>query len=144
MSFRKSITRQDYGLLVLRLGIGIMYVTVHAYPKIAGGVQTWLGLGRTFGNLIGVTFWPVFWGLMASISEFVGGMCLITGVMFRPACAAMLFTMSVAVLMNLKGGYGFSGASEAFELGTVLVGLIIIGTGKITLTNTLTSRKRTD
>jgi putative oxidoreductase len=30
----------DYGLLSLRVGIGLMFATIHGFPKITGGVQT--------------------------------------------------------------------------------------------------------
>jgi putative oxidoreductase len=133
---------RDCGLLLLRVGIGLMFVTVHGFPKISGGAETWAGLGKTFNSVTGISFIPVFWGFMAAISEFGGGICLITGILFRPACALMLFTMLVAVTMNIRGGYGFSGASQALELGIVLLSLIFIGSGRFTLTNLLLSKKQ--
>lgn len=140
MILNVSDKSRDYGLLLLRVGIGVMFVTVHGFPKISGGIETWVGLGKTFNNLLGVSFIPGFWGFMAAISEFGGGLCLITGILFRPVCAMLLFTMLIAVTMNLRGGYGFTGAAEALELGTVLLSLIIIGSGRFTLPNLLFSR----
>ncbi|MGI8657127.1 MAG: DoxX family protein [Pyrinomonadaceae bacterium] len=128
-------------MLLLRVGIGLMFVAVHGFPKIAGGVQAWAGLGKTFNSIIGVSFVPALWGFMAAISEFVGGMCLITGVLFRPACAFMLFTMFVAVTANVRGGYGFSAASQALELGIVFLSLIFIGSGRFTLPKLLFSKE---
>ncbi len=133
---------RDYGLLLLRVGIGLMFITIHGFPKISGGVQTWTVFGKTFNSIIGISFIPVFWGFMAAISEFGGGICLIAGVLFRPACALMLFTMLVAVTAQIRGGYGFSGASQALEMGIVLLSLIFIGSGRFTLPNLLFSRKR--
>src|SRR5689334_1876719 len=104
---------RDHGLLLLRVGIGLMFVAVHGWPKVTGGAQVWAGLGKTFNGLWGVSFAPVFWGLMAAVAEFGGGLCLVSGVLFRPACVLMLITMSVAVAANLRGGYGFSGGSQA-------------------------------
>src|ERR1044071_7547612 len=104
---------RDYGLLLLRVGIGLMFVAVHGVSKLTRGGQVWAGLGKTFNSLWGVSFVPTFWGLMAAISEFGGGLCLITGILFRPACAFMLFTMMVAVAAHVPGGYRFSGASTA-------------------------------
>jgi putative oxidoreductase len=132
---------RDYGLLLLRLGVGISFVAIHGYAKIAGGMQAWTGLGKTFGNLVGISFLPTFWGFMATMSEFAGGIFLITGFLFRPACAFMLFTMLVGVMMNIRGGYGFSGGSEAFEMGVVFLSLIFIGPGKFTLPNLLFPKK---
>ncbi len=133
---------RDYGLLLLRIGIGLMFVTIHGFPKISGGVETWTVFGKTFNKIIGISFIPVFWGFMATISEFGGGICLIAGVLFRPACALMLFTMLVAVTAQIRGGYGVSGASQALEMGIVLLSLIFIGSGRFTLPNLLHSKKQ--
>jgi putative oxidoreductase len=123
---------RDHGLLLLRVGIGLMFVAVHGFPKIAGGVQVWAGLGKTFNGLFGVSFIPTFWGFLAAVSEFGGGLCLVAGILFRPACLFMLFTMLVAVAANFRGGYGFAGASQALEMGIVFLSLFITGPGKFT------------
>jgi uncharacterized membrane protein YphA (DoxX/SURF4 family) len=54
----------------------------------------------------------------------------------------MFFTMFVAVALQIRGGYGFSGASQALELGVVLLSLIFTGSGRFTLPNLLFPRKR--
>ena len=87
-------TLQDKGLLILRLGIGIMFL-LHGFPKLLGGPVVWEGLGGAMSSF-GITFVPQFWGFMAAFSEFVGAICLITGVCVRPASFLMLATMSVA------------------------------------------------
>jgi len=133
---------RDYGLLLLRVGIGLIFVTIHGFPKISGGIEKWTVYGKTFNNILGISFIPGFWGFMAAISEFGGGICLIAGVLFRPACALMLFTMLVAITAQFRGGYGFSGASQALEMGIVLLSLIFTGSGRFTLPYLLLSKKR--
>ncbi len=71
---------------LLRVGIGLMFVAVHGFPKIAGGMEAWVGLGKTFNSIIRISFIPAFWGLMAAISELIGGMCLITEIVFFIVC----------------------------------------------------------
>jgi putative oxidoreductase len=134
---------RDYGLLVLRLGIGLMFVLVHGLPKVRGGIQMWTSLGRVFNRIIGVEFIPAFWGFMATLSEFGGGICLLIGILFRPACALMLFTMLIVVIAQFRGGYGFSGASQALELGSALLSLLLTGPGKLVLPNVI-ERIRSD
>ena len=129
----------DFGLLVLRVGIGLTFVLVHGLPKVMGGVSTWAGLGGAFNRLLGFVFIPTFWGFMAMLSEFGGGMCLMAGVLFRPACGFMLFTLVIAVASIIRGGYGFDSASQPVELGLVLLGLIFAGPGRFTLPNLFTS-----
>lgn len=133
---------RDYGLLLLRVGIGLIFVTIHGFPKITGGVEKWTVYGKVFNKIVGISFIPSFWGFMAAISEFGGGICLLVGVLFRPACALMLFTMLVAVTAQFRGGYGFSGALQALEMGIVLSSLIFTGSVSFTLTNLLLSKKQ--
>jgi putative oxidoreductase len=142
MNLKAFDNYRDQGLLLLRVGIGLMFVTIHGYAKLTGGVQMWAGLGKTFTSLLGFSFIPVFWGVMATLAEFGGGLCLISGVLFRPACILMLVTMAVAVAANLRGGYGFSGASQALEMGIVFLALIFTGPGRFTLPMLWRSRKR--
>jgi putative oxidoreductase len=120
---------RDYGLLLLRVGIGLMFVVVHGFPKVAGGPQAWESLGKTMA-ILGITFAPMFWGFMATASEFAGGICLVSGVLFRPACLLMAFTMFIAELANLHGGYGL--ASQPLELLILFLSFIFIGPGKFT------------
>ena len=72
----------DYGLLIIRIGIGVMFM-LHGYPKLLGGAEMWEKIGGSMGN-IGIHFAPTFWGFMASFAEFAGGLCLVVGFLFRP------------------------------------------------------------
>lgn len=112
-----------------------MFVFMHGLPKLMSGVSLWRGLGGAFNRLIGISFAPEFWGFAAAISEFGGGLCLIAGIFFRPACALMLFTMIIAAAANLRGGEGLDGAAHALELGIVLLALFLAGPGQFTVPN---------
>jgi putative oxidoreductase len=100
----------DTGLLVLRVGIGIMFL-LHGAPKLFGGPSKWTGVGGAMGNL-GITFMPAFWGFMAGLAEFGGGLLLILGLFVRPAAAFLIFTMFVAAMNHIAGGDGIMGASQ--------------------------------
>jgi putative oxidoreductase len=115
-------------LLIMRVGLGIMMV-MHGYPKLAGGEDLWAKIGGAMGN-IGIKAYPVFWGLMASIAECIGGAFLVLGFFFRPTCLLLLFTMVMATMSHLAGGDGVMGASHSLELAIVFLGLFILGPGK--------------
>ena len=119
------------GLLVLRIGIGLMFI-LHGAPKLFGGVEKWVKIGGAMASL-GIGFAPAFWGFMAAVSEFFGGICLILGVAFRPACILLTITMLVAAISHLSRGDGLGGASHAIELGIVFLSLILIGAGKYSI-----------
>lgn len=119
---------RDFGLLILRLGMGVMYL-FHGGPKILGGPEKWEKIGSAM-SFVGVHAFPAFWGFMAGFSEFVGGICLIFGVFFRPACILISITMAVAASMHLGKGEGLIVASHAIENGIVFISLLFIGPGK--------------
>ncbi|MEE8418457.1 MAG: DoxX family protein [candidate division Zixibacteria bacterium] len=130
---------RDVGLLILRVGFGIMFI-FHGAPKLFGGPERWGKLGAAMGNF-GIDFLPAFWGFMASFSEFFGGILLILGLFFRPACILLTLTMIVAAGFHIGRGDGFLGASRAIENGIVFLSLILIGPGKVSLDKRL-SRDR--
>ncbi|MEW6171138.1 MAG: DoxX family protein [Candidatus Omnitrophota bacterium] len=123
----------DIGILILRIGIGLMFI-YHGLPKIMGGLNMWQGLGKTM-SLFGINFIPTFWGFMASFAEFFGGIFIVLGIFFRPACFLLLINMIVASLMHLLKGDGLLVASHAIEMSIVFLSLIFIGSGKFSLCN---------
>lgn len=103
---KKSIGTQGHaGLLALRIGVGILFI-IHGYGKIVGGPGTWADLGQAM-TYVGITFLPTFFGFMASISEFLGGILLIAGLFTRVAATFMLITMLVAVAKHAGAGESF-------------------------------------
>ncbi|MBD3241973.1 MAG: DoxX family membrane protein [Chitinivibrionales bacterium] len=131
---------RDIGLLILRVGIGIMFL-FHGWPKLAGGPERWAGLGQAMSTF-GITAAPALWGFLAAVSEFFGGLLLIAGLFTRPACMMMLATMLVASSMHLARGDGILGASHAIELGIVFLSLLFIGPGKYSIDERWAARAR--
>ena len=122
---------RNTGLLILRVGIGVMMIT-HGLPKLTGGIEGWTGIGKSMG-VIGINFLPAFWGFMAAATEGVGGLFLILGLFFRPVNILLVFTMIIAALVHFGKGDGLGGASHAIELGIVFFSLIFIGPGKYSI-----------
>ncbi len=131
MILRSLDKYRDVGLLILRLGIGIMFMG-HGLPKLIAGPEKWLILGGTM-KALGVDFAPMAWGFMAGFSEFVGGMLLALGFFTRPACFFLLTTMIVATSMHISKGDPFLKYSHAMEAGILFLGLLFIGPGKYSL-----------
>ena len=121
----------DFGLLIMRAGLGAMMMT-HGYPKLTGGPDKWQKLGGSMANL-GIHDFPAFWGFMGGFAEGVGGALVVLGLFFRPACALIVFTMIVAAVSHFSKGDGLQGAGHALELAFAYLGMMFIGPGRFSL-----------
>lgn len=133
----------NFGLLIIRIGIGIMFI-LHGEGKMFGGPEKWLKLGGAMEN-VGVTFLPTLWGFLAAFAEFGGGILLVLGLLFRPACFMMFFTMFIAALVHWLDAAG-AGAdlkgklmegSHAVELSVIFFALLFTGPGKYSVDSKL-------
>jgi putative oxidoreductase len=122
---------REEGLLILRIGIGAMFI-YHGLPKLIAGPDKWQQLGSAMGYL-GIDVVPQFWGFLAGFTEAVGGLCLMFGIFFRPACFALTCTMIVAATMHLGKGDGLLRASHAIEAGIMFISLMLIGPGRYSI-----------
>jgi putative oxidoreductase len=124
----------DFGLLLLRIGIGLSMMLFHGYDKMTGGPEQWERIGGSM-SVLGVTVAPVFWGFMAAFAEFVCSILLVLGPLFRLAALLLAFNMFVATLVHLNmpadnPNAGWAGASHAIELMTVYLALYFTGSGR--------------
>jgi putative oxidoreductase len=122
---------KNFGLLIIRIGLGIMFI-YHGFPKLEGGVKTWTMIGHATNN-VGIHFWPVVWGLLCASVETFGGFLLIIGLIFRPVCLLLVIDLVIAALFHLHqsgpmGGLG--AASHAIEDAIMFAGLLFVGPGK--------------
>ena|SRR5687768_13236897 len=137
---RSRYKYKDFGLLILRIGIGLMFI-LHGWPKLTGGPEKWEQLGSTM-QLLGIDFFPVFWGFMAGFAEVVGGAMIMLGFFYRFACALLVITMVVATLRHYTAGDGFGGYSHALEAAILFFSLLFIGPGKYSLDKAIFPNKK--
>lgn len=121
----------DLGLFLLRLGTGALFIW-HGWPKLIAGVDKWTQLGGAMRHL-GIAVYPAVWGFLAAFIELGGGICLILGIFFRPACLLLLGVMSVAASMHLGRGDGVGGAAYALQNAFLFLGLLFVGPGRISI-----------
>lgn len=121
---------RDIGLLILRLGIGASFVS-HGLPKLLGGPEMWTMVGSAMSNF-GIHFWHPAWGFMAGTVEFLGGLLLIAGFLFRPACFFLASVMLVAMIYHLSSPVPAvrQAYSHAMEMMILFISLILIGPGR--------------
>jgi len=128
----------DWGLLVLRIMMGVVFIA-HGWPKVnpqsrIGGIPGWMqAMVR-----MRIPF-PAFFGVAVPLSEFVGGIMMILGLGVRVVAFLQLCIMIVAILRakiprgvkfteNDKTGWEFD-----FLLGATALALILMGAGMVAL-----------
>jgi putative oxidoreductase len=119
----------DIGLLILRLVLGLVFVG-HGSQKMFG----WFGgsgLKATTGWMGKMGFRPAwFWGLMAALTEFGGGVLLALGLLSPFGSLGIIAAMLIAIVKvhwskgfwNGKGGIEFPLINLAAALALGLLG----------------------
>lgn len=122
---------QDLGLLVLRAGVGLSFLLLHGFHRLADPAS-WSGVGRAVSYL-GIGFGYQVWGFLAILSMTLGALCLILGFAHRPAALALTVTMAVATIWKYFpfGGWGAAGYPATMMI--VSLGLLFTGPGKYAL-----------
>lgn len=131
---------RNIGLLILRIGLGIMFI-IHGYPKMFGGPEMWTEVGKA-ARYVGLDFAPMFFGFMAGVTEFFGGIFLVLGLFFSPAVIFLMIVMVVATFQHLGTGDDFATYSHSIEMGIVFLSLLFIGPGRYSLDKKLEKRRR--
>ena len=123
----------DLGLLILRVGIGVMFL-LHGLPKIMGGPGNWEGLAQSGLPFLPAGIVSIAFGLAAAIAEFGGGLFLIVGRYHRIACVALAATMAVAFTTKLGDITGIMDfaykAGWPLEMLIVCIALFFTGPGR--------------
>jgi putative oxidoreductase len=130
--FSKLGNYKNTALLLMRVGIGTMFVIIHGYPKMMGGPSKWAQLGENLKN-VGIDFFPVAWGFLAAGTELIGGLLLIFGLFFRPACLFLIGMLTIAAMTYFWRGQGWFAAAHPVEVGFAILGLFILGPGKYSI-----------
>jgi len=125
----------DLGILVLRLGLGIMF-TGHGAQK-AFGLFSGPGIAGFSKMLSGLGFAPaVFWAYLAAYVELIAGAFLIFGICVRSSAILLLILISVAAIkVHLAKGFFLSagGFEYTFIIAAICIALIFLGAGKFAI-----------
>jgi putative oxidoreductase len=123
-----KLLNHDFGLLILRLGLGGMMLT-HGIPKLMKGPGLWPKIGSTI-EVVGIDFGHSIFGAAAVGAETLGALLVILGFKTRPAALSVVLTMAVAALMHQGSGDSWSKISHPIEVGIAFLAICIAGSGK--------------
>jgi putative oxidoreductase len=130
--FKSLSQHSDLGLMIGRLGVGAIFI-VFGWMKLSGGQTAWTHLGHAMAYL-GIGFMPNIFGLLAALSEFLGGILIVLGFLFRPAAILILLTMLVAAVYTFRQHpHDFSTYSRPIEMFCILVVFLFVGPGKFSI-----------
>jgi putative oxidoreductase len=130
---------RDAGLLLARAGFGLTFVWFHGYPKLSAGPEGWARVGQAVSN-VGITAGYEYWGLLAALSETVGGLLFAAGLAFRPACLALLAVMVVATIEQYTRP--MPAPEHALKNAFIFAGLFLAGPGRYALDALFTRSRR--
>jgi putative oxidoreductase len=113
----------DLALLIIRVILGVIFI-IHGSHKLFGwyggpgvkGMTYWLG---TFG-----VAHPGLLAWMATLSEFVGGLLVLVGLLTPLAAAIIASTMVVAIVL-VHGKNGFLASNQGYEFNLSLIALAL-------------------
>ncbi len=121
------------GPLLVRITVGVVFVT-----SGWGKLTSLDDVTRFFGELH--IPWPHFNAILASTTEFAGGLCLLLGLGTRLAAPPLAFTMFIAIITAKREAIEGVSSLLGFEEMTYLVvflWLAIAGAGKASLDHLL-------
>lgn len=120
----RALASDRWGLVGLRIVVGALFI-VHGWQKLIAG-----GGGPAFaGGLAHMGFNPgVIWAWIVTVVEFGGGICLLLGVLVRPAAALIVIEMLVAIAkVNVRRGfYWTQGGWEMPALMALLAAILVV------------------
>lgn len=131
MLFPELAALADWGLLVLRVAVGVIFI-VHGWPKLTGA----RGMAQAFGQpSAGVV---VFFTIQGAV-EILGGLGLILGVLVQVAAIVVALIMIGAIVLKnsmMKTGFTAQQAT-GWEFDLILLAaslaLLTSGPGRLAL-----------
>lgn len=130
----------DYGLLVIRVVLGIIMVAHGSQKLFTFGYS-----GVTAGMAQSGLPLPALSAALIIAAEFGGGLLLIAGLLSRLSAAAIAFGMAVAsIQVHLPNGFfAPTGYEYTLMLAAAGLGIVLTGPGRFSLDALIARRRRT-
>ncbi len=124
----------DPGLLLLRIGVGLVFV-VHGWSKLSDGPEAFAGMLSGLGVAA-----PDVVSWLVTVAELVGGSAILLGLLTRLATLPLVATLIGAILMVktdlgiiAPAGAPMPGAELDIALLAGLLGILLLGPGRLSV-----------
>ena len=124
---------REFGLLLIRVSIGVLFI-LYTAPALIGGPSAWAHFGagaRTFG----LHSHFQIWGFIGALFGCVGGVLIIFGLFFRIGILLLLI-LAVGHAIGMTGSAAFRVAMPSIEMCFVLAGMLFVGPGAYSVDKT--------
>ena len=135
---KKILMQQSFGLLCLRLSLGVTMIA-YGVPKFLGGAEYLRQVGSAI-QFLGIGFGFQFFGLLAALVEVVGGAMIILGTYYRISCVSLAFIMFMATLTqkaNLPANYTsidfIMAALHPLSMALIFLSAMFLGPGRLSI-----------
>ncbi len=123
---RGKPTYIHFGMLVLRLGLGFSMI-YHGYLKFLSGAPGLYKVGAMLASL-GVPGYFEFFGTVAAICEFLGGILVVFGLFTRLGAFLLAGVLFTATLLHLNAG--FFAWDYPSQMGFAALAIFFMGGGR--------------
>ena len=132
----RALTRlQPWALFLIRLAVG-MSMVYHSHDKVFTAESFhsghYLAPMQNFNQFVVHLGMPAWLGYISTLTEFIGGILLVLGLLTRFAAFMIAGNMVVAIItVNVKHGY--AGSEYSLALVVMSLMLVVAGSGAFSL-----------
>ena len=130
---RGKPTYINFGILVLRLGLG-MSMAYHGYLKFLSGAAGLYKVGAMLGAL-GLPGYFEFFGAMAAICEFLGGILVVFGLFTRLGAFLLAGVLFTATILHLDAV--FFSCDYPSQMAFAALAIFFMGGGRYSIDHSL-------
>ena len=124
---------REFGLLLIRLSLGLLFI-LYCGPILIAGGSAWAHFG-TGARTFGIHSHHQLWGFIGALAGCAGGVLMIFGLFFRLG-VLLLLVLALAHAIGLARATGFRTALPSIEMCFVLAGILFVGPGKYSVDKT--------
>jgi uncharacterized membrane protein YphA (DoxX/SURF4 family) len=131
MVMSHSGVSHELGHTLIRIALGTIFL-IFGYCKLMAGTGYLAQIGSAMGAF-GITHGYALWGMLAALTECVGGIAYILGFLTRIVSVPLIGLLIVAMKYHMLKGDPFTVWAFPLICLCIVIGCLIAGSGKYSL-----------